>query len=97
MTLHHGKTQHIPPPKSSTETNMKDKRFHLYSNIPKIKQHYRKLINRISTATTDKIEVGRKRYEYALKDLPADRYSDSFGKDSANVAGSNIVEATIKQ
>ena len=44
-------------------------------------------LNIISTATTDKIEVGRKRYEYALKDLPADRYSDSFGKDSANVAG----------
>lgn len=36
LTLHHGKTQHIPPPKSSTETNMKDKRFHLYSNFPKI-------------------------------------------------------------
>ena len=46
-SLHHGKTQHIHPPKSSTENNKKDKRFHLYSNIPKIKQHYWKLIKKV--------------------------------------------------
>lgn len=55
------------------------------------------LVNAISTATTDKIDAGRKCNEHVLSNLPAGRYSGSFRKDSANVAGSKLVEGTIKQ
>ena len=55
------------------------------------------LLNAISTASTDKIHAGRKCNEHVLSNLPAGRYSESFRKDSVNVAGSKLVKATIKK
>lgn len=50
----------------------------------------------INTASTDKIEAGRKCSEYVLDDLPAGKYSTKFGIDGDTAAGSKVISATVK-
>lgn len=50
----------------------------------------------INTASTDKIEAGRKCSEFVLEDLPAGKYSSKFGVDGDTAAGSKVVSATVK-
>ncbi len=50
----------------------------------------------INTASTDKIEAGRKCSEYVLDNLPAGKYSTKFGIDGDTAAGPKVVSATVK-
>lgn len=50
----------------------------------------------INTAMTDKVVAGRKCTAFVLSDLPSGKYSNLYGKDITNPAGSKFVKATVK-
>jgi hypothetical protein len=47
------------------------------------------------TASTDKIEAGRKCTAYVLSDMPEGKYGLKFGQDQKDPAGKERVEASI--
>lgn len=50
----------------------------------------------INTALTDKVVAGRKCNAYVLSDMPAGKYSPTFGKDQGEPAGKAYIKATVK-
>lgn len=50
----------------------------------------------VNTATTDKVEAGRKCNAFVLSDLPSGKYSPMFEKDSKLPAGKSVLKATVK-
>jgi len=49
----------------------------------------------VKTASTDKIEAGRKCTAYVLSDMPEGKYGLKFGQDQKDPAGKERVEASI--
>lgn len=50
----------------------------------------------IATATTDKVEAGRRCTSYVLSDMPAGVYSPSFDKDQNIPAGDKFLKGTVR-
>lgn len=53
------------------------------------------LADALSTAMTKEVEVARRCNEVLLRDLPAGKYSSSFGKDGDNYAGKESVRGEL--